>query len=228
MTTITSLFDLTGKTVLVVGRGKVPHAIASLFREAGATLTHVEEVELTESAVAELFTPLAELDVLVNGAVRNGAWALEKLTLDEWDTVHHVNVRGAFLLMRQAVRAMKIHGRGGRLINISTIGSLNPVLHGNYAYGSSRAGTNALTRQFALDFAADGIQSNAILVGQVPSDAFPAGACAPAGPGVDPKRSLGGYGRPDDIAPTALLLATSAGRYINGQTIVVDGGYCVA
>lgn len=163
-------------------------SIASLFREAGAMLTHVPEVELTESGVTTLFAPLADLDVLVNGAVRTGPWQLEELTLDEWDTVHRINVRGAFLLMREAVRVMKKHGRGGRLISISTIGSINPVLHGNYAYSCSRAGTNALTRQFALDFAADGIQSNAILVGQVPSDPFPEGVRAPSGPGVDRRR----------------------------------------
>ena len=77
MASIASLFDLTGKTALVVGGGQVPQSIASLFREAGAILTHVPEVELTESGVTTLFAPLADLDVLVNGAVRTGPWQLE-------------------------------------------------------------------------------------------------------------------------------------------------------
>lgn len=228
MSRVSSLFDLTGKHALIVGSGKVPAAIAVLFRDAGASVTHVAEPELSETGVARLLAPLAELDVLVNGVVRNGAWDLDRLTLDEWDRVHAINVRGAFLLMREAVRSIKLHGRGGRLITISTIGSEHPVLHGNYAYGASRAGTNALMRQFALDFAKDRILSNAILVGAVPSDAFPEGVTAPSGPGADPKRLLGGLGSPEDIAPTALLLATEAGRYINGQTITVDGGFSVS
>lgn len=53
------------------------------------------------------------------------------------------------------------------LITISTIGSVHPVLNGNFAYGSSRAGANALTRQFAMDFAGEGIVSNSILVGAI-------------------------------------------------------------
>lgn len=227
--TIADLFDLSGRTALVVGSGLVPQAIAALFREAGAAVTHDPEPELTETGVGNLFAPLGSLDILVNGAVRAGPWPLDSLTLEEWDKVHAVNVRGAFLLMREAVRIMRGHGRGGRLINISTIGSVHPVLNGNFAYGSSRAGTNALTRQFALDCAADNILSNAILVGAVPSDPFPDGCqLPPTGPGVAPGRMPRGQGSPGQIAPVALLLAARAGEYINGQAIVVDGGFQIS
>ncbi|TAL04716.1 MAG: SDR family oxidoreductase [Rhodospirillaceae bacterium] len=225
---LTKLFDLTGRTALITGAGKVPVAIANLFREAGATVTHATKLTLDEAGVAEVFAPLGDLDILVNGSARTGPWTLETLTLDEWDRVHITNVRGAFLLMREAVRMMRAHGRGGRLINLSTIGSVHPVLNGNFAYGSSRAGTNALTRQFAMDFARDGILSNCILVGAIPSDPFPEGVTSASGPGTNPERLPLGLGTPEDIAPTALLLASAAGRYINGQSIVVDGGYLIA
>lgn len=226
---LNKLFALQGKNALVIGGGKVPHAIAELFRAAGADVRHELSPELTETNVAELFSAHSSLDILVNGAVVVGPWSLETLTMDEWDRVHDTNVRGAYLLMREAVQAMRRHGRGGRIINISTIGSVHPVLHGNYAYGSSRAGTNALTRQFALEFAAEKINSNAILVGAIPSDPFPEGCpMPPKGPGVQPERFPMGHGVPEDVAPTALLLASEAGRYINGQTIVVDGGFQVA
>jgi len=228
MTRITTLFDLTGKTALVTGAGTVPTAIADLFREAGATVTHTADFTMDEVGIADLFAPLGDLDILVNGSIRAGPWTLDTLTLDEWDRVHGTNVRGAFLLMREAVRTMKVHGRGGRLINLSTIGSVHPVLNGNFAYGSSRAGTNALTRQFAMDFAGDGILSNCILVGTVPSDPFPQGVISPpTGPGATLSRMPLGLGQPEDIAPTALLLASEAGRYINGQAIVVDGGFLI-
>lgn len=226
---IASMFGLEGKAALVVGSGKVPHAIASLFREAGAATTHVPEADLSEAGAKALLAQNAELDILVNGAVVTGPWSIETLTMEEWDRVHAVNGRGAYLLMREAVMAMRGHGRGGRLINISTIGSVHPVLNGNFAYGSSRAGTNALTRQFAMDFAREGITSNAILVGAVPSDPFPAGCpMPPTGPGTHPERLPMGQGSPEDIAPMALMLASAAGRYINGQTIAVDGGYLTA
>lgn len=226
---IESLFSLEGKTALVVGSGKVPHAIAALFREAGAEVIHEKEPELTEQGVAALYARVPQVDVLVNGAIVVGPWPIEMLTMDEWDKVHSVNVRGAFLLMRGALKAMRAHGRGGRLINISTIGSQHPGLQGNFAYGSSRAGTNALTRQFAMEFAGEGITANAILVGAVPSDPFPEGCpVPPKGPGVNPERFPMGYGQPEDIAPVALLLASAAGRYVNGQAWAVDGGFQVA
>jgi len=228
---VEALFSLAGKTALVVGAGKVPHAIAALYRDAGAAVTHHAQPDLVvdEASVGALFSGLENLDILVNGAVRAGPWPIEQLTMDEWDRVHAVNVRGAFLLMREALTMMRAHKRGGRMINISTIGSAHPVLNGNFAYGSSRAGTNALTRQFAMEFAGENILSNAILVGAIPSDPFPEGCpMPPIGPGVRPERFPRGYGVPEDVAPTALLLASEGGRYINGQMIVIDGGFQIA
>jgi NAD(P)-dependent dehydrogenase (short-subunit alcohol dehydrogenase family) len=223
------LFSLTDKTALIVGGGKIPQAIAALYREAGAAVTHVRELALDEASVSDLFRPLGDLDIFVNGAVRTGPWPIEELSMAEWDRVHDVNVRGAFLLMREAVRTMRAHNRGGRLITISTIGAAHPVLHGNYAYGSSRAGTNALTRQFALDFASEGIVSNAIMVGAIASDPFPEDApMPPGGPIMMPGRLPLGHGAPEDVAPLALLLASQAGSYINGQEIAVDGGFQIA
>ena len=108
---VQSLFDLSGKAALVVGGGAVPHAIAALFRDAGAAVTHAQEPALDEASVAALFASVPELDILVNGAIRPGAWTLETLAMDEWDRVHAVNLRGAFLLMREAVRTMRAHAR---------------------------------------------------------------------------------------------------------------------
>jgi glucose 1-dehydrogenase len=224
-----SVFELTDKKALVVGSGAIPDAIARLFEKAGASVVHETEPQLDEPGVRSLVSAITDLDILVNGTVRMGAWPLDQLTMEEWDRVHAVNVRGAFLLMREAVGVMRANGRGGRLINISTIGSVHPVLNGNYAYGSSRAGTNALTRQFALDFAADGVLSNAILVGAVRTSPFPDGMPLPlSGPATMAGRMPGGHGNADDVAPMALLLASRAGRYINGQSIVIDGGFLVA
>src|SRR6218665_2357701 len=169
------MFGLAGKNALVVGNGKVAHAIAHLFGNAGAAVTHSVQTDMSEVGVQELFADQGQIDVLVNGAVAIGAWPIEQMSMAHWDHMHDINVRGAFLLMREAVKAMLAHGRGGRLINISTIGSMHPVLHGNYAYGSSRAGINALAKQFAMDFAAEGITANTVIVGAVPSDPFPDG-----------------------------------------------------
>lgn len=191
---LATVFSLAGRSALVVGGRAIPHAIADLIRQAGAMVVHATEREFTDEGVSALFKPLDTLDIVVNGAVRIGSWPLGTLTLVEWDPVYDVNVRGAFLLMPAAVAVMKAQGRGGRIINISTIGSLHPVLDGNFAYGSSRAGTNALTRQFAMDFAADRILANAILVEAVPSDATPTDMPPRTGPSTDRARTPRGLG----------------------------------
>ncbi len=223
------LFSLEGKRALVTGSGKVPAAVANLFEAAGARVLRATEPDLSsEAAASAVFAETPDLHVLVNGVVRIGAYQLDAMSMDEWDSMHRANTRAAFLQMRAAVRTMRGHGRGGRIINLSTIGTLHPVLNGNYAYGSSRAGLNALTRQFALDFAKDNILTNAILVGAIASDPWPAAAGRPIGPGTDPARLPLGQGAPEDVAPLALLLAGEGGRYINGQAIAVDGGFLVA
>lgn len=224
-----SLFSLSCKHALIVGDGKIAHAIADLFKDADARVSHHNQADLSEDGVNALYSMTEEVDILVNAAVITGPWTIDTLLMDEWDRVHAVNVRGAYLLMRGAVHNMRKHRHGGRLINISTVGSQHPVLHGNFAYGSSRAGTNALTRQFALDFASEGITSNAILVGAVASDPFPEDCPMPLkGPGMNAERHPMGHGTPQDIAPVALFLASDAARYVNGQAIAVDGGFQIA
>lgn len=223
------LFGLEGKHALVTGGGLVPSAIADALESAGARVVRVAEPGVTDEQDAQsVIGRVPALDILVNGHIRVGAYPLDALLMETWDAVHSCNARSVFLLMREAVRAMRSGGRGGRIINLSTIGSVHPVLHGNYAYGSSRAAMNALTRSFALDFAKDGIRSNAILVGAIQSDPWPELAPTPTGPGTAPGRVPLGPGKPEDVVALALLLAGEGGRYINGQMIAVDGGFSVA
>jgi len=101
------------------------------------------------------------------------------------------------------------------------------VLNGNAAYGSSRAGLNHLMRNLALDFAADGITANSILPGAIITETHDA-KLARSGPGADPKRHLGGFGKPEDVTGLVLLLAGPAGRYISGQAIAVEGGFLLS
>lgn len=229
VTMLDGLFGLDGKLALVTGGGLVPQAVAKALEGAGACVVRVADPQVSsEDQARSVIGQAPELDILVNGHIRVGAYPLDVLTMDTWDDVHACNARSVFLLMREAVRSMRARGEGGRIINLSTIGSLHPVLHGNYAYGSSRAAMNALTRSFALDFAKDGIRSNSILVGSIQSDPWPEAAPPPGGPGTTPGRVPLGPGRPEDIAGLALLLAGEGGRYINGQMIAVDGGFSVA
>jgi NAD(P)-dependent dehydrogenase (short-subunit alcohol dehydrogenase family) len=247
---IAPMFDLTGKVALVtggaVGMGK---GTGLAYAAAGATVILVDEPErvaaLAElpagvsamacditsedsirTAVAGVIAAQGGIDLLVNGAVINHNKPILETTAEEWDQVQAVNLRGAFIATREVVPSMQKRG-GGRIINISTMGSVHPVLHGNGAYSSSRAGLNQFTRNCALDFAKDGITANAILAGAIITETIPSGA-RPTGPGADGARHLFGYGKVDDMTGLALLLASPAGRFITGQLIAVDGGFMIS
>ena len=80
-----------------------------------------------------------------------------------------MNQRSTFMLMREGVRRMRESGNGGRIVNVTTMGTLHPVLHGNAAYSASRAGVVAMTRSIAFDFAKDRILANCVHPGAVRS-----------------------------------------------------------
>lgn len=186
----------------------------------------VTDEAAVKAAVAGVLTRHGGIDILVNGAVMNHNRSLADISGEEWDQVQAVNLKSAFLVAKAVIPAMQARG-GGRIINLSTMGSVHPVLHGNAAYSSARAGLNQLSRNIALDFAADSITANAILPGAIITETIKS-AFVPTGPGANPTRHLGGFGRPDDVTGLILLLAGPSGRYISGQSIAVDGGFLVS
>jgi len=134
--------------------------------------------------------------------------------------------------MREGVRLMLEAGQGGRIVNITTIGSQHPVLFGNQIYGATRAGVTMLTRTTAMDHLADRILANVVLPGAVVGKtafhettkaAFEAGRGL-RGPGVDRNSPLGMLDS-QDIGAAVLYLVGPSGGYISGQAIVLDGGF---
>ena len=153
--------------------------------------------------------------------------------LELFDEQHSVNQRSTFMLMREGVRRMREGGRGGRIVNITTMGTIHPVLHGNAAYAASRAGVIGMTRSIAFDFANERILANCIHPGAVRSKTrFHATLQARLdaggkmeGPGGDMSRLPLGMGNGQDIAAAVLYLVGPSGGYITGQSIVLDGGF---
>jgi NAD(P)-dependent dehydrogenase (short-subunit alcohol dehydrogenase family) len=255
--TFEAVFSLQGLRALVTGAGSgLAEAIARRLAAAGAEVA-VGDPDLDEArrvcrdiaadgasawplaldvtdeaSVAAAFAAVREhggLDVLVNGATMVGGCPITEMSAAQWDGMLDVNLRGAFLCSREAIRLMQSAGKGGRILNLSTIGAMQPVLRGNTAYGASKAGLNQLTRALAFEHAGDGILVNAIAPGAVVGNAprMP-NTVAGDGPGKDAKRQLGGFGDPEDIGWLAVYLAGRCGRYITGQVFVVDGGFQVS
>jgi NAD(P)-dependent dehydrogenase (short-subunit alcohol dehydrogenase family) len=249
-TVLSQMYGLTGKVALVtggaVGMGK---AAGFVLASAGASVILVDDADrvgtlsdlphgvtsmavkladetAVNAAIAAISVQFGGIDILINGAVLNHNKPLLDISGTEWDEVQAVNLKSAFLFAKAVIPSMKNRG-GGSIINITTMGSIHPVLHGNSAYSSSRAGLNQLTRNIALDFAADRITANAVLPGAIVTETIKSGFTA-SGPGADPARHIGGFGKPEDVTGLILLLASPAGRYISGQSIAVDGGFLIS
>jgi NAD(P)-dependent dehydrogenase (short-subunit alcohol dehydrogenase family) len=251
---ITAILDLSGKVAIITGAGEgVGAEIARHFAAAGARIViadrNIAGAETLaaalnqaggqakaigfdaadEESITSLFdTVLAEfgrLDVLVNNAAIQNRAYLQDTSAELWDSIQRINARGPFLCIREAAKAMRASGNGGRIVNISSIGSVHPVMHGLIAYNSSKAAVNALTRNAALELAADAITVNAIFPGGIAT----AGAARTAGSPVSgraiapPILRRGVETR--DIAAMALFLAGPLAEVITGQSFTVDAGF---
>jgi meso-butanediol dehydrogenase / (S,S)-butanediol dehydrogenase / diacetyl reductase len=228
------------KVVIADKDPKRTEALARSIDPTGTTVVAVPtDIELEDSVVA-LFRQVQErfgrLDILVNCAGVTANMDLLETPLEIFDAQQSVNQRSTFLLMREGVRAMRASGQGGRIVNVTTMGTLHPVLHGNAAYASSRSGVIGMTRSIAFDYAREGILANTVHPGAVRSKTrfhetlqarLDAGGRL-EGPGTDPNRLPLGMGNGQDIAAAVLYLVGPSGGYITGQSIVLDGGFLIS
>ena len=170
------------------------------------------------------------LDVLVNNAY--GPSALGKgdgklLDVDEesWDLVMRTTLKSVYYAMRRGVREMLKSG-GGSIVNMSSVNGL--FAYGEVAYSTAKGGIIALTRSACLQYADRGIRMNAICPGTVETASTTPLLQEPeVRRQVESMYARGSIGRPEEIAATALFLASDESSFVNGSVIVVDGGLTV-
>lgn len=227
-----------GARVVIADRDPDSAELARGIDPSGEQVTAISTDIESESSVVSLFDRVrarfGRVDILVNCAGLTANQSLLETTLAQYDAMQSLNLRSTFMLMREGVRVMIAAGRGGRIVNITTIGTVHPVLNGNAAYGASRAGVTAMTRAVALDHAQDGILANLVLPGAVRGKTrfhdstirrLEAGATL-TGPAIDAERRLPlGMGNGRDIAAAVLYLVGPSASYITGQTLTLDGGF---
>jgi NAD(P)-dependent dehydrogenase (short-subunit alcohol dehydrogenase family) len=139
--------------------------------------------------------------------------------------MHAVIARGTYLCIRHAVPRMHESGRGGAIVNVSSVAAERPVVFDSIDYDSAKAGVNAITRAAAAEFARDGIRVNAVMPGATNRpDAPPMGGVQPTGPFTMPGRMpMKRIAEPIEQARAVLFLASPAASYISGVCIPVDG-----
>jgi NAD(P)-dependent dehydrogenase (short-subunit alcohol dehydrogenase family) len=217
-----------GATVVVAAR-RVPE-LTALVREidaAGATAHAVALDVRNPDAVERAVAAAGPLDIVVNNA--GIATTKPALETDEaaWQQVIDTNLSGAFRVARAAAKAMVEGGRGGTIINIASILAFR-VAKQVPAYVAAKAGLVKLTEALALELAPRGIRVNAIAPGYIETDLNRELLRSPSGQAMQARIALRRFGTAADLDGALLLLASDAGAYITGATIVVDGGHGLA
>jgi 3-oxoacyl-[acyl-carrier protein] reductase len=243
--------DLRDRVALVTGGSRgIGRAIALGLAEAGATvavnyrqsetMAHevVREIERNggrarawradvgdgaqvEAMTEEITALFGRLDILVNNAGVIRDLLLLEMNERDWATVLQTNLSGVYHCSRAAVRGMMMR-RWGRIINLSSVAALRGG-KGQTNYSASKGAINAFTHSLAAELGPKGITVNAIAPGLIATD-MSQGVLPFANGWVRERIALRRVGRPEDIAPLAVFLASEGASYITGQIITADGG----
>ncbi len=246
---MSALFSLAGRRALVTGANTgIGQAIACSLAEAGADVVCAGRSDVTETidlitgaggkaeglaldlsdpvaAASAVETLGAPVDILVNNAgIIRRADAVD-FTEADWDEVMDVNLKAVFFLSQAFARSVLSRGAAGRIINIASMLSFQGGIR-VASYTASKSGVAGLTKLLANEWAAKGINVNAIAPGYIATNNTEALR-------ADPDRSkaildripAGRWGDPEDIGGAAVFLASPAAKYIHGAILNVDGGW---
>ncbi len=254
------LLDLTGKTAIVTGAVGIGYGIAYRLAEAGAnvmiaarnqeslvkttteliskgysvknTRTDVSVESDVKNLVESTVKEFGGIDILVNNAGVFPNIPVHKMTVEDFDKVLSINLKGVFLCSKYVSEIMIKQGRGGKIINITSIDALHPSMIGLAHYDASKHGVWGFTKNLALELAPHKIWVNAVAPGGITTPGVQKMQGAPP-PGVDMNKIMEGFlaqipmrrmGEPDDIGKVVLFLAGEMASYMTGSQIVVDGG----
>jgi gluconate 5-dehydrogenase len=245
-------FDLSGKTALITGSSRgLGRAIAEGLAQAGARVVlngldgarlqqgaetfraaghdvetaafDVTDTAAVEAAFADFDRQGIAIDILVNNAGIQFRKPMLELDVADWQRVLDTNLTAAFLVGREAARRM-VPRKSGKIINIGSLTS--ELARATVApYTVAKGGIKMLTRAMAAEWGEHGVQANAIGPGYMLTDMNQALIDNPAFDAwVKARTPARRWGRPEELAGTAVYLASSASDFVNGQIIYVDGG----
>ena len=256
------IIRLLGKTAIVTGAARgIGFGIANRLAEAGANVAvadlnlaqasqavstlsqkganakamsvNVSDEEDVIKMVNETVGTFGSLDILVNNAGIFPSAPIASMTAADFDKVISVNLRGVFLCTKYASAQMIKQGRGGKIINITSIDALHPSTVGLAHYDASKHGVWGFTKNVALELAPHKIWVNAIAPGGIATPGVEEVQRSAPAQGVDMSKMIETFlakipmhrmGEADEIGKVALFLASDMASYMTGSQVVVDGG----
>jgi len=263
MIEVGKLLNLSGKTAIVTGGAQgIGYGIVYRLAEAGANVvianrtkeeadrvvnelaakgwkvkavrTDVSIESDVKNTVEETIKTYGSIDILVNNAGIFPSIPVSQMTLDDFEKVLAINLKGVFLCTKYVSEQMIKQGKGGKIINITSIDALHPSSIGLAHYDASKHGVWGFTKNVAIELAQHKIWVNAIAPGGIMTPGVQKVQSAmPMPQGVDMKKLLETFltkipmrrmGEPDDVGKVALFLASDMSSYMTGSQIVVDGG----
>jgi NAD(P)-dependent dehydrogenase (short-subunit alcohol dehydrogenase family) len=247
------VFDLTGKVALVTGGSQgLGKAMARGLAEAGADIViSSRSEEKLKSALAEILAgtgrkgayfvadmndrgqvqklatqaveKFGRIDILVNNAGSNAPQPIDQIKDADWDRIIELNLNSVMVLTRALVPQMKAR-KWGRIIHISSIlGFVSKA--GRNSYSATKAALIGFAQASAIDLGHDGITVNCIAPGPFLTDLPMSVLTKPQQDEFAERTAMGRWGKPEELVGPVLLLASDAGSYITGTTLLVDGGF---
>jgi NAD(P)-dependent dehydrogenase (short-subunit alcohol dehydrogenase family) len=251
----TDLFNVTGKVALITGGSKgLGKAMARGLAEAGADIIissrHENELRAAldeildgtgrrgHSIVADMsrrsevnrlaqnaLERMGRVDILVNNAGTNKPQVTEQIRDEDWDAIVEINLNSVMALTRALVPQMKAR-KWGRIVHISSVMGFTSK-EGRNVYSATKAALFGLAHAEALELGAHGITVNCIAPGPFLTDLPGKLLSAEEKREFSNRTAIGRWGDPKELVGPLLLLASDAGSYVTGATLVVDGGYLV-
>ena len=222
-------FAAEGARVVVsdIGQQRVDQAVAAIVAQGGQAIGAVVDVTdrmAIDAMVAKVKATWGRIDVLINNAGITKDARLAKMSSAQFDAVIAVNLKGVFECTQAVAETMTAQGSGS-IVNASSVVGL----YGNFGqtnYAATKAGVIGFTKTWARELGPKGVRVNAVCPGFVLTPILDTVPDAVKQKMIE-KVPLGRLGRPEEIAELALFLASSSPAFLQGQDIVIDGGYII-
>ncbi len=252
-TYLESLFSLSGKTAVVIGgTGELCGAMAEGLASAGAQVvlvgrseekakSRIEKIEATggsavfescevdsksnlESLLERVLKQFGSIDILVNGAGTNSATPFLEIPEDEYDRIFRINMKGVFLACQVFGKYFVERNQGGSIINVGSMSGVIPLSR-VFTYSATKAAVHNISKNLAREWAPLNIRVNTLVPGFFPAEQNKKVLTPERVEQIMGHTPMNRFGDAGELIGATLLLASSAGSFITGTEMVVDGGY---